>query len=38
MQYQKRISADIKRKIITLLKKTALYDEEFIPLCEICTG
>ena len=31
-----------KRKIITLLKKIALfgglYDEEFIPLCEICTG
>lgn len=38
----KTSSADAKRKIITLLKKltlfAGLYDEEFIPLCDICSG
>ena len=35
-------SAEIKRKIVMLLKKISLfaglYDDEFIPLCEICSG
>lgn len=35
-------STEVKHKIIKLLKKIALfgglYDEEFIPLCDICSG
>lgn len=35
-------SVEVKRKIIALLKKISLfaglYDEEFIPLCDICSG
>ena len=35
-------ASEVKHKIIKLLKKISLfaglYDEEFMPLCEICTG
>ena len=35
-------SVEVKRKIISSLKKISLfaglYDEEFIPLCDICSG